>query len=129
MARIPRLINPSEPTVYHLMSRTALDGFPLGDVEKDYLLDLIKKTSKLYFVDVLGFVAMSNHFPCFSENTSRKCFLGRGNQSAVGSVLPGKSHCKRRSDFKVSQQSGQPFRIHEGDQARIHQILQQGTQT
>lgn len=27
MARIPRLINSSEPTIYHLMSRTALDGF------------------------------------------------------------------------------------------------------
>jgi len=62
MARIPRLINESEPTVYHIMSRTALDGFPLGDVEKDYLLDLIKKISKLYFIDILGFTIMSNHF-------------------------------------------------------------------
>ncbi len=61
MARIPRLINESDPTVYHVMSRTALDGFPLGDVEKDYLLDLIKKTSALYFVDILGFSLMSNH--------------------------------------------------------------------
>jgi len=24
-----------EPAVYHVMSRTALDGFVLGDVEKD----------------------------------------------------------------------------------------------
>ncbi len=62
MARIPRLINESEPTVYHVMSRTALDGFPLGDVEKDYLMDLIRKTSKLYFVDILGLTIMSNHF-------------------------------------------------------------------
>ncbi len=54
MARIPRLINVSEPTVYHAMSRSALDGFPLGDVEKDYLLDLIKKTSKLYFLIFLA---------------------------------------------------------------------------
>ncbi len=62
MARIPRLINEAEPTVYHVMSRTALDGFPLGDVEKDFLLDLIKKTSKLYFVEILGFTILDNHF-------------------------------------------------------------------
>lgn len=62
MARIPRLINSSEPTIYHLMSRTALDGFPLGDVEKEYLLHLMKKFSGLFFVDVLGFCIMGNHF-------------------------------------------------------------------
>ncbi|MCP4751041.1 MAG: hypothetical protein GY866_09120, partial [Proteobacteria bacterium] len=62
MARIPRLINESEPTVYHVMSRTALNGFPLGDIEKDYLLDLIRRIGKLYFVDILGFTLMGNHF-------------------------------------------------------------------
>ncbi len=44
-----------------MISRTALDGFPLGDVEKDYFLDLIRKTSKLYSVDILGLSIMSNH--------------------------------------------------------------------
>ena len=34
MARIPRLLNPGEATVYHVMSRTALDGFPLEAEEK-----------------------------------------------------------------------------------------------
>ena len=62
MPRIPRLLNPFDPTIYHVMSRTALDGFPLGDVEKDYLLKVIQKTSQLYFVDVLGFCLMGNHF-------------------------------------------------------------------
>jgi putative transposase len=62
MARIPRLTNSGEPTVYHVMSRTALDGLPMGDVENDYLLKLIKKLSKLYFVEILGFALMGNHF-------------------------------------------------------------------
>lgn len=62
MARIPRLLNPYEPTFYHVMSRTALDGFPLGDVEKDYLLEVIQRCSQLYFVDVFGICLMSNHF-------------------------------------------------------------------
>jgi REP element-mobilizing transposase RayT len=51
-----------ETTVYHVMSRTALDGFPLGDIEKDFMLDLIKRYSVLYFVDILGFCLMGNHF-------------------------------------------------------------------
>ena len=36
MARIPRLTVDGEPAVYHVISRTALDGFVLGDVEKDW---------------------------------------------------------------------------------------------
>jgi hypothetical protein len=38
-----------ETAVYHVMSRTALDGFPLGDIEKDFMLDLIRRYSSLVF--------------------------------------------------------------------------------
>jgi hypothetical protein len=51
-----------ETTVYHVMSRTALDGFPLGDIEKDFMVDLIRRYSKLYLLEILGF--------CIMENTS-----------------------------------------------------------
>jgi REP element-mobilizing transposase RayT len=51
-----------ETTVYHVMSRTALDGFPLDDIEKDFMLDLIKRYSTFYFVEILGFCLMGNHF-------------------------------------------------------------------
>jgi putative transposase len=61
MPRIPRMVINDETTVYHVMSRTALDGFPLGDIEKDFMLDLIKRYSALYFVDILGFCLMGNH--------------------------------------------------------------------
>jgi putative transposase len=54
------------------MSRTALDGFPVGDVEKDYLLDTIKLFGKLYFVDILGFALMGNHLLC--EASNKKCW-------------------------------------------------------
>jgi len=40
MPRTQRLIINDENTVYHVMSRAALDGFPLGDIEKDFMLDL-----------------------------------------------------------------------------------------
>ena len=38
MPRIARMIVKDEPVVYHVMSRTALYGFVLEDVEKEYLL-------------------------------------------------------------------------------------------
>jgi len=56
------LIINDETAVYHVMSRTALDGFPLGDIEKDFMLDLIRRYSKLYLVEILGFCLMGNHF-------------------------------------------------------------------
>jgi len=56
------MIIADEKAVYHVMSRTALDGFPLKDVEKDFMLDLIKRFSALYFTEILGFCLMGNHF-------------------------------------------------------------------
>jgi putative transposase len=62
MARIGRLKVRGEPAVYHLISRTTLQGFVLGDREKDYLLALIKRLSDFYFAEVLGFSLLGNHF-------------------------------------------------------------------
>lgn len=62
MARSPRITNPSESTVYHLISRTTLPGFPLGEAEKDHFVELVRKFSKIYFVEMLGFCCMGNHF-------------------------------------------------------------------
>ena len=55
------MLRPDESTVYHVISRTALPGFPLGDADKDHLVFLLHKLSKLFFVDVLGFCMMGNH--------------------------------------------------------------------
>ena len=62
MPRTQRLKISDETAVYHVMSRTALDGFPLGDSEKDFMLDLIRRYATLYFVEILGFCLMGNHF-------------------------------------------------------------------
>ena len=76
MARIPRILINSiiGGTVYHIMSRTALDGFPMKDVEKDYLLELLKRFSGLYFVEVLGFCCMDNHFHLLIRMQSESVF-------------------------------------------------------
>ncbi len=62
MPRKPRLVVEGEAAVYHVMSRTALDGFVLGDAEKDHLLQLIQHYSSIYFAEMLGFCIMGNHF-------------------------------------------------------------------
>ena len=62
MPRIGRIIVKGEQAIYHVMSRSALDGYPLGDVEKETLVNLIKKKSQLYFTDIIGFCVMGNHF-------------------------------------------------------------------
>jgi len=51
-----------EPTVYHVISRSALDGYALEKKDKDFLLGTIIWLSKIYFVEVFGFCIMGNHF-------------------------------------------------------------------
>jgi putative transposase len=62
MPRTSRMIISGEQAVYHVISRTALPGYPLGPVEKEFLLGLIKRLSRFYFTDILGFCLMGNHF-------------------------------------------------------------------
>ncbi len=62
MPRIARLVVKGEKTVYHVMSRTALSGYVLEDVEKDFLLRHIRWLAKVYFTEVLGLCIMGNHF-------------------------------------------------------------------
>jgi len=55
MPRFARIKIKGKPAVYHVMSRTALDGFVMEDVEKDFLLNLIRRLSRLYFAEIIGF--------------------------------------------------------------------------
>ena len=41
MPRIARMVIEGEQAVYHVMSRTALDGFPFGDVEKEAFIKIM----------------------------------------------------------------------------------------
>ncbi len=61
MAYFSRFVRLDQPTIYHIVNRTALDGYPLLDQDKDHLLSLIVRLSRLYFVDLLGFCLMGNH--------------------------------------------------------------------
>jgi hypothetical protein len=43
MARTSRMLRPNKPTVYHVISRSTLPGFPLSDADKDHLVHLLQK--------------------------------------------------------------------------------------
>ncbi len=62
MPRIARMVVKGEDAIYHIISKTTLPGYVLGDIEKDYLLNLIKWMSDVFFVDVYGYCIMGNHF-------------------------------------------------------------------
>lgn len=62
MPRTCRMLVSDEKAIYHVMSRTALDGFPLKDVEKEFMLGLFQRFAALYFTEILGFCLMGNHF-------------------------------------------------------------------
>src|SRR6056297_2282593 len=62
MPRPPRMLLPDRPTVYHVMSRTALPGLPFDGIDKDDFLARLKTLSRVYFTEVLGFCLMDNHF-------------------------------------------------------------------
>jgi len=98
MPRIARIKVKGEPAVYHVMSRTALEGFVLGDVEKDFLLKLIRQLSCVYFTEVFGFCIMGNHFHLlvrmypgadFSDDEIKKRFQTYFGKDAKRTLLDG----------------------------------------
>lgn len=76
-----------KPAVYHVMSRTALDGFVLGDVEKEHLLKLIKKLSSVFFSELLGFCIMGNHLHVLLRMHTGEEYSDSGNGSGKNDPL------------------------------------------
>ena len=62
MPRPRRCLIEDEPAVYHVMSKTCLEGLPLDDVEKDHFLAVLKRFAAIYFAEIIGFCVMGNHF-------------------------------------------------------------------
>lgn len=62
MSRAPRLLIKGDKAIYHVISRTALQGLPMEDGHKEFLFNLIKRLSRVYFTEVFGVTVMGNHF-------------------------------------------------------------------
>jgi REP element-mobilizing transposase RayT len=88
MPRIPRLLVSELPTVYHVVSRTALPGLPFDASDKDRLQWLIHHFSRIYFTEILGFCLMDNHFHLlvrmFPENHADESSLRERFKLAYG---------------------------------------------
>ena len=80
MPRIGRLVIKNEQAVYHVMSRTALDGYPFGDLEKEFLVDVIRKEKK-------GPIKYAEqHYPIRS-NESIRCGMESGHNNMLLLIL------------------------------------------
>ncbi len=118
MPRIARMVLEGEQAVYHVMSRTALDGFPFGDVEKEAFVRIIRNFSGLFFVEVLGLCIMGNHFHLlvrmlpesdFSDREIRKrfeSFYGKERTLGDGQIPMLREKLSRLSDYMKSVKHG-----------------------
>jgi len=62
MPRYARIMLRGERAIYHVMSRTALPKYPFEDSDKDEFVKILKRFSQIYFVEVLGYCVMGNHW-------------------------------------------------------------------
>ena len=62
MPRSRRIFISREDGSHHIYSRVVGKELLLGDREKEYMLGLLERLSRAFFVEVHGFALMSNHF-------------------------------------------------------------------
>ena len=100
MPRIPRMVmkDSDQKTIYHIISRTALDGLPFEAEEKDEMVHIIQYYSRVYAVGVLGYAIMGNHFhllvemqpeSSFSDDEVKRRFSIRYPEEDVDTIYPG----------------------------------------
>ncbi len=61
MARIPRLKIEDTKAIYHVITRTALDGYPIKDYDKEIMVGLIQQFARLYFTEIIGYCILDTH--------------------------------------------------------------------
>jgi putative transposase len=83
MPRSARLKVAGETAYYHIISRTIQQQFLMGDVEKETLVRLIKQYSKLYFIKIIGYCIMSNHFHLLIKSEPDSIYTDEAIQKRV----------------------------------------------
>jgi len=58
----------TDSSSYHIISRTSRGEFLLDNEGKEYFMNLMFKLSKAYYVDIISFAIMSNHFHILLSN-------------------------------------------------------------
>jgi len=62
MTRMRRIKVNGEDAYYHIISRTVQQTYLMGNVEREKFVSIIKHYSDLYFVKVIAYCIMDNHF-------------------------------------------------------------------
>lgn len=112
MPRTARIIVKGDSAIYHVISRTALPGFVIGEAEKEELLKIIKHLSSIYFVEVLGFSLMGTHFHLlvkvntgdqYSDDDIRERFFKYYGKKTIRKITDGQIPFFRNKWEKLSE--------------------------
>ena len=68
MGRSNRYFFDVELSSYHIISRISGGEFKLGDEDKEYFVNLMFQLSLGYYVDIISYTVMSNHFHILLSN-------------------------------------------------------------
>jgi REP element-mobilizing transposase RayT len=58
--------------VYHIISKVAGSGLIFGDEDKEYFVNLMIKLSRAYYVNLISYTVMSNHFHILLSNSDKE---------------------------------------------------------
>ena len=111
MPRIARLVVKGEPAAYHVICRSALDGFALGDVEKEHFVKLLRELNLVYFVEIFAFAVMGNHAHVLLRVDTGEAFSD--------------DEIRRRFRGALPREMGEPLGVHEGSKAGLLALVQQ----
>jgi putative transposase len=106
------------------MSRTALNGFPFENIEKNRMVDMIRSFISLYFTEILGFCIMGNYVPIlvrmipgshFSDSEIKERFLrfygkkGKENQFSDEHIPFYRNKWASLSEFLKERNKATPY--------------------
>lgn len=117
MARLRRLKIKGSDAYYHIMSRTVGQQFLLLDCEKDKFVEILEDLSDLFFVKVIGFSVMSNHFHLLIKMETTVSFP---DSRIVDRI---KNYYKR--DFELTDTEIYRYREKLGDISEFMKLLKQ----
>ena len=106
MSRTRRLKIMGECCYYHFISRTVGQEFYLGDTEKETLLKIIKYYSGMYFVKVIGFCLMSNHFHLLIKSEPEHLYPDEEIVHRLKKYMPKLENNSMKDEVKIAKARG-----------------------
>ncbi len=105
MARKRRLKYHGDNVYYHIISRTVGQEFLLNEKEKDHLMNLFYNFSSLYFVKMIGYCIMDNHFHLIVKSENWRDYSEEDINSRLKVITEGKKITEVRKAQLLDQYS------------------------